>query len=325
MPLPRLMLASLAATLSVHLLAADTPRLYEPVGGANAPTSSPPPELIVGTVVLDADGFSVKVPVGEYTAPPAGAPNYRVPGPIVAFKGTDGQWRGHGYLETYTRLKSFKGEVTPPRARLDYRFEDGGIYRVTLEAKSGVIVMEEDCSLGPRNLYVFDAYYGWQPSSAFVLDGTGERHAFLYLPCHYDRVEATVTPATNVSPSLSAAAILHPEPAIRDIAASFVRSATDWKNPDRMAAGLWQRRQLPGDPGSRHFLGPETKSDSTPNPRTAALLGTSLYEGHVTMEFNLGNGKRTMGFVVYPKPPVRDEIPAALKKIIARTESGGRQ
>jgi hypothetical protein len=275
--------------------------------------------------VLDAGTFSVKVPVGEYVAPPEGAPNYRIPGPIVAFKGQDGLWRGHGYLETYARLKSFRGEVTPPRARLLYGFEGDAKYQVALEAKSGVVTLDEECSLGPRNVYVFDAYYGWLPSSAFVLDAIGERHAFLYLPCHYDKVEATVTPSTNILPSLSAVAVLHPDATNRDIAAFYVRSPSAWTNPDRMAMGLWQHRQLPGDPGSRQFLGPETKSDSTPNPRTASLLGTSLYEGHVTLEFSLGNGKRTMGFTVYPRPQNREEIPAPLKALVKGSSPAGQE
>jgi hypothetical protein len=92
-----------------------------------------------------------------------------------------------------------------------------------------------------------------------------------------------------------------------------------------MAMGLWQHRQLPGDPGSRQFLGPETKSDSTPNPRTASLLGTSLYEGHVTLEFSLGNGKRTMGFTVYPRPQNREEIPAPLKALVKGTNPAGQE
>ncbi len=315
----------LSAGLALAVLSAqgapEGPPLYEPVGGANAPAASPPPPLVIATVTLDAGTFSVKVPSGEYTAPAGGAPNYRIPGPIVAFKGPDSKWRGHGYLETYARLQSFKSEVANSRARLTYGFEDGAEYQVTVEAKDGLVTLDEECALGPRNLYVFDAYYGWQPSGGFVVDASGERHAFLYLPCHYDKVEATVTPSTNVSPPLAAAAVFNPDPMTRDIAAFFVRTPKAWANADRMSFSIWQRRQLPGDPASRHFLGPETKSDSTPNPRTAALLGPSLYEGHVAIEFSLGIGKRAMGFAVYPKPPSREEIPAPLKALVKQASA----
>jgi hypothetical protein len=83
-----------------------------------------------------------------------------------------------------------------------------------------------------------------------------------------------------------------------------------------MGLQLWQRRQRPGDPASRHFLGPETKSDTTPNPRTAGMLGTSLYEGHVTIELSLGRGTRKLAFAVTPKGSPKDRLPEPfLKKV----------
>jgi hypothetical protein len=303
--------------LATCALGASSPPVFEPVGGANAPTSSPPPALLIGTAELRAEGFMIRVPTGEYTSPVGGAPNYRVPGPIVSFKGTDGVWRGHGYLETYARLKSFRGEVAGDRATLKYAFENDERYEVTMKAAGAVVTIEENSTLGTRNAYVFDAYYNWEPSSAFVLDLTGEKHAFLYLPCHYDKVEANMTPSTNTAPLLGAVAVVHPDPSKKDVAAFFVRAPDDWRNPDRMTTSLWQRRQLPGDPSSRHFLGPETKSDSTPNPRTAALLGKSLYEGHVTIEHSLGTGKRLLGFTVYAKPSKREDLPQPLRETMA--------
>lgn len=297
-------------------LAVSAPPAYEPVGGANAPTSAAPPTLVVGTAEMQAEGFTLRVPSGDYHAPAGGAPNYRVPGPIVSFKGPDGSWRGHGYLETYARLVSFKGEVSAGQAVLKYVFENDARYDVTLKVDGRTVRMDEESTLGPRNFFVFDAYYGWEPSSAFVIDPAGRNHAFLYLPCHYDKNEAMVTPSTNTAPALGAIAILHPDTAKRDVAAFFARSPSEWRNADRMAFALWQHRQLPGDPASRHFLGPETKSDSTPNPRTAPLLGRSLYEGHVTVEFSLGTGRRATGFMVYQKPVERDSIPGALRQAV---------
>ena len=69
----------------------------------------------------------------------------------------------------------------------------------------------------------------------------------------------------------------------------------------------------PGEPASRHFIAPETKSDSTPNPRTAGLMGTSLYEGHVTIELGLGRGTRQLVFVVAPKGPDKSTIADPIK------------
>ena len=83
-----------------------------------------------------------------------------------------------------------------------------------------------------------------------------------------------------------------------------------------MGIQLWQRRQRPGDPASRHFLGPETKSDATPNPRTAGMLGTSLYEGHVTIELNLGRGSRKLGFAAVAKGTPKEQLPAPFMRCV---------
>jgi hypothetical protein len=294
--------------LSVLLLSA-TSHAADMVGGANSPPPSPPRKLILDTAELNAGGFTVKVPTGEYTAPPGGAPNYSVPGPIISFKGPDGTWRGHGYLETYPRLLRFKGQVAGEKAQLVYDFEEGKKYQVTLEAKSGAILMEETADLGPRNLFIFDCYYGdWLPSSGFVLSGDLTQHAFLYLPCFYDKPEATLTNG--------GVAVVSADAGKGDVAGFWSRDTGHWQGADTMSFQIWQRRQLPGDPASRHFLGPETKSDSTPNPRTAPLLGRSLYEGHVTLEFAIGTGTRKLAFGVAGKGATKERLPDPFQKLV---------
>jgi hypothetical protein len=301
------------------------PPIETPVGGANSPKPSPPPKPVIETGELVAGTFSVRVPTGSYTAPAGGAPTYSVPGPIVAFKGPDGVWRGHGYLETYPRLVEFEGTLDKAIATLKYTFEDGKSYEVRLTARDGAILMDETSNLGPRNLYVFDAYYGdWLPSAGFALDAAGKNHAFLYLPCYYDKSEVTILPAAGhparqvavLGPGPAGVAVLSPAADKKDIAAFWCRAPASWKGADTMGLQLWQRRQLPGDPASRHFLGPETKSDSTPNPRTAGLLGPSLYEGHVTVEFALGVGTRQLIFAVAAKGATRETLPEAIKKVV---------
>lgn len=308
-----IVLLSLSAL--AHAANDHSPPVYEPVGGANAPTSTPPPSLVIETTEMQAEGFSLRVPSGVYDAPLGGAPNYRVPGPISAFKGPDGVWRGHGYLETHARLKSFRGSVATGGATLTYLFEDDGRYEVRIKINRGVVLLDEECNLGPRNTFVFDTYYGWGPSSAFVADPEGSGTAFLYVPCHYDKLEACMTTSTNITPSLGAIAVLNPDDAMKDVVTFFLTVPKDWRNPAGMAVNLWQRRQLPGDPSSRHFLGPETKSDSTPNPRTAPLLGKSLYEGHVTIELSLGDGRRSIGFAAFGKPADKQSLPQRLKQV----------
>jgi hypothetical protein len=288
------------------------------VGGANSPSPGPPQRLVIPLAEFSAGSFSVQIPTGTYTAPAGGAPNYAVPGPIVAFKGADGVWRGHGYLETYPRLVKFEGKVHGPTAELLYSFEGDKRYSVHLTATADAILMEEHSNLGPRNLFVFDCFYGqWLPASAFALDLSGRNHAFLYLPCFYDKPEVTINPAADTSDAKAGAvAVLSADPAKTDIAGFWVRDPGGWRNGDTMGIQLWQRRQLPGDPSSRHFQAPETKSDSTPNPRTADLLGQSLYEGHVTIEFSLGAGTRKLGFAATRKADTRETLPDQFKKIV---------
>ncbi|HUS91999.1 MAG TPA: hypothetical protein VM695_09115 [Phycisphaerae bacterium] len=346
-----LVVASLAADspaspASPASRAKTPPPIPTPVGGANSPSPSPPPKLVIQTGVLDAGAFAVKIPTGRYTAPKGGAPNYAVPGPIVAFRGADGAWRGHGYLETFGRLLRFEGKLANGSAELAYEFQDGKSYKVSLRVGKGAVLLDEQSDLGPRNLFVFDCYYGdWQPAAGFAVNLTGERHAFVYLPCYYDKAEVTINPAaaltgaaatgkakveeTHGSVDVGAAAapapgrpedrpgaavVLSAEAARKDIAGFFCRDVGGWKNGDRMGIQLWQRRQLPGEPASRHFLGPETKSDSTPNPRTAGMLGESLYEGHVTIELNLGVGERKLGFAAVARPEKKADIPEAFKR-----------
>jgi hypothetical protein len=345
------MLLDGGSLIAANAAPASMPAVEGMVGGANSPAPSPPPKLAIQIAELSAGTFAVKIPSGSYAAPPEGAPDYSTPGPIVAFKGPDGVWRGHGYLETHPRLLTFEGKVGKSSATLSYVFEKDRTYQVTLTAKDGAILMDETCSLGPRNVFVLDCYYEWLPSCGFAVGDGGAKHAFLYLPCFYDKPEVTIRPAMETAPkgkpnegagaetgqekpsqgsgtlvtkegiAATAAravgvAVLSADPNAKDVAGFWCRDAAAWKGADTMGIQLWQRRQLPGDPASRHFLGPETKSDSTPNPRTAALLGRSLYEGHVTVELNLGVGTRKLGFAVAPKGGKKDELAEPFKKLV---------
>ncbi len=326
---------SLAGALAPEGFAAAPPPLVPPVGGANSPPPSPRPELVIETAEIDCGTFSVKVPTGTYAAPPGGAADYAVPAPIVAFKGPDGLWRGHGYLETTHRLTRFEavtgtaGAVGEGRTahRLRYEFEGGKSYTVELAAADGAVLLTETSDLGPRNRWVFDCHYDWQPAAGFAVDPHGRHHAFLYLPCYYDRPEVTVNPVAQSRPAPGedvpptkhppgGVAVTCADPAATDVAGFWVRDLASWTGGQTMGFQLWQRRQTPGDPSSRHFLGPETKSDSTPNPRTAPMLGRSLYEGHVTIEFDLGVGTRKLGFAVTGKGETKGAVPEAFKRAV---------
>lgn len=267
-----------------------------------------PAGLVIDLVELNCGGFSVRVPGGTYEAGAGGAANYTIPAPIAGFKGPDGVWRGHGYLETYARVVSFEGRHEAGRAELVYRFDDGGTYRVKLTVGEGVLWLDERSELGPRDVWVFDTLAGgWAPRSAFAFDvASGHRQA-LVLPGHYDKQEVVVNPvaaraAEDAAGGLvTGVVVLSGEADQRDAAAFWCDAVETWEDGDRMGFALWQRRQRGGDASSRHFQAPETKTDSTPNPRTAGLLGPSLYEGRATLEFNLGKGSRRLGFAVFAR------------------------
>ncbi len=321
--------AAMLAAMTACMPADETPLVppAPPVGGANSPKPSQPPELLGESASLGAKHFAVRVPIGNYKAPKGGAPAYTVPGPIIAFRGPDGQWRGHGYLETYPRLLSFEGKVDradkPTSATLSYTFEGGKTYRATVTVDGERVLLEETSDLGPRNLFVLDCYYQWQPAAGFAVNRTGTNHAFVYLPCYYDKPEVTISPGSSGDAKTAAGdlpgavAVVASQKDKTDVLALWCRDIPAWKGRDSMGIQLWQRRQLPGDPSSRHFLGPETKSDSTPNPRTADMLGKSLYEGHVTVELSLGVGTRMLGLTVYAKPADLQKLPQPLKSAMA--------
>jgi len=270
-----------------------------PPGGANAPEPTAPPAHVVETIDLRVPGTAawVRIPTGEFEDLD-GAANHTVPGPIVAFRGEDEVWRGHSYLETYPRVIGFTGSYDGAEgetwtASLNYAFESGS-YDVELRGREGRIEIDATSDLGPRNCWVFDCYHGWQTTAA-VAFGDGGR-ASLYLPCHYDRVEARLDPRD----AGGARGIAVLGAGVPVAAAFWMRDPDSWEGGSAMSAALWQRRQLGGRPGSRHFQAPETKSDGTPNPATAEMIGESRYEGHVTLEFNLGRGTRKLGFAPFP-------------------------
>lgn len=291
---------------STALFAVDQP------GGANSPPPSAPPATTVVLQEMTVGTFKVRIPTA-WTGPAGGVPGYAVPGPVAAFQGPDGVWRGHGYLETTSPVTAIEAERQGDGQRFTWRFADGHAYRATLTATASALLISEEADVGPRNAWVFDGYYHWQPTTGLVIDGAARTARCLFMPCYFDRPEASIRPSALAAGSdggvgkPGGVAIVGPA---RDVAGIWVRAIQDWKGADTWGIQLWQRRQLPGDPASRHFLGPETKSDSTPNPRTAKLLGPSLYEGHVTIELSLGSGRRELAFAVTDAAPGADGRPA---------------
>ncbi len=260
-------------------------------GGVNRPELRPPPEPGLPLRELELGGVTIRLPFGSVDASDAPIHGYAIPGPIAAFRGVDGLWRGHGYLETIPALVGFTGRMVDDGVELDYRFEQGLRYRVDIRpGPDGCLLLAEQSDLGPRNRWVFDATYGWDAGCACVCSAGGKTAAFLTLPCHYDRPEihlrqsAVLAAAADQGPEAAVppagVAVFAHDPAARDIAGFWTREPAQWQHGERMGFTLYQHRQRPGDLASRHFLGPETKSDGVPNPRAVQMMGTAAFEGH---------------------------------------------
>lgn len=288
-----------------------------PPGGANAPAPSPRWPLAISTSdLVVGPNFSVRVPMAATWSPPASATSaYAIPAPIVAVRGVDGSWRGHGYLETLGRIKTFTAKKEDSGSdwtlSLDYHFDGGERYQALLIAHKGVLTLTEDAAMGLRDLWVFDTYYDWQPTAGLVQDWSGVV-AGLYLPCHYDQPAVALDTKTKLS-GPKGLGIFSPREKDRDLL--LVGSVPINLRQDLGSIQIWQRRQLAGDPASRHFLGSDTKSDGTPNPHTARMLGVSPYEGHVTLEFQLGKGFRHIAFQLIDRGTDLATLPQKLKDI----------
>lgn len=280
------------------LAATEPPPLSPPIGGANSPPPSDPAPYAIALREVVAEGFAVRIPSGEHRFE-GGAPLYVIPGPIAAFRGPDGVWRGRSYLETYRRLLHLRVEDREDGADLHYLFEDERRYTVTLRVAGNRLLLHESADLGPRDLWVFDSYYHWQPTAGLALSLCGRHHNALYLPAYYDQSPVSVAPLADGPDSQAGGlALRHGDHQHRDVLVIRAQEAASWRNPAGMSVALWQRRQRPNDPSTRHFQAPETKADGSPNPHSVAMVGQSLYEGHNTVEFRLFDGHRRLLFAV---------------------------
>lgn len=292
-----------------------------PPGGANAPAPTAAPAMAIPCSERVVGSWKVRLPwAPAWKAPEGGVPEYRVPGPLAGVQGPDGHWRGHGYLETQARLIGFACRSEDMaggdwRVVLDYAFEEGASYQAILSSQGSRLRLEETSALGNRDVYVFDCFYDWQPTAGLVLGANGN-HAGLYLPCHYDRPEAAIEQFGLAGREAQPMGLAVFNPQARDVLALWGIQGEAWQQADRMGIRLWQRRQIGNDYASRHVLGPETKSDGTPNPHTAKMIGTSRYEGHVTLELALGRGKRLSAWTMLTRPADLQTLPTLWKEAV---------
>lgn len=296
--------AALLLVVAAVAAADPDPLAPMPPGGANARAVSAPAPGVLTLGELAVGTAAVRVPTGTWTAPAAGVATYAVAAPVAAVRGADGAWFGHGYLESASALRAFTGTLRADGASLAYAFADGAAWTVELRVAGDVLLIDETSTLGAADRWVLDASVGWQPTSGAVADARAKTVRHVVLPCFYDKAEAIVKPAlvagtlpaTDQPPQPAGLAVYRAGE--RRVLAAWAREVAAWQGAANLGFALWQHRQLPGRPDSRHPLGPETKSDATPNPRTASLLGPSLYEGHVTLEFALGTGSRRLALAL---------------------------
>ena len=303
------------AALLGWLGAQEPPPLSPPIGGANAPAPSDPAPYTIPLRELAGEGFAVRIPRGEHHFP-GGAALYVIPGPIAAVRGPDGVWRGRSYLETYRRLLHLRVEDRDDGADLHYLFEDERRYSVTLRLIGGHLHLHETADLGPRDVWVFDSFYHWQPTAGLALSLCGQHHNALYLPAYYDQSPVKLAPqADGPASQVGGLALRHGDPQQRDLLVVRAQEPGQWRNPGGMAVELWQRRQRPNDPGTRHFQAPETKADGSPNPHSVAMIGQSLYEGHNTIELRLFNGHRRLRWAMIDGAQTPEVLSAALQAL----------
>ena len=284
-----------------------------PAVEANAPKPASAPTLATEAAELIGKGFSIRVPAADWQAKDG---DVLLPAPIMAVRVANGPWLGCGYLETAAQALSLKVERSPESAKLDYQFAGGGRWQVTVKIVGSIVTIDEVANMGPRDAWVFDTFYNWNAEAGIALAPKGAFANFLYVPCHFDRVEATILAHTPGPQTPAGLAVLADSTQRREMIALWAREVPQWKNPEQLPVQLWQRRQRGNDVRSRHFVGPDTKSDGTPNPRTAALLGTSLYEGHVTLECLLGQGERRLALAILPQPDDRAAIVPAIARLM---------
>lgn len=275
-----------------------------PPGGINAALPVAPALIALPWSELACGPGSVRVPSGSWTGTSDGS--QLLPAPIGAFRLGDGAWCGAGYIETYARCVSFTGTVAKDSAALSYRFDDGATWTVVLSVAGSRLRIDEQSTLGPRDRWVFDAAPGWSPAAGAIFTGAA-RCRFLTLPCHYDRMEGLILP-NAASSGFAGLAVIGIDR--REMLLFTVDPG------DGPGVELWQHRQLGAETGSRHTLGPDTKSDGVNDPRTADLIGPSLWSGHVTVEFRLMSGKRTSWLAIAVKPAERAELPAAIAQAV---------
>lgn len=295
-----------------------------PPGGANAPEPSELATIPATFSEIPCGSGALRFPVS--VSIDQVATSYQIPGPIYQGAGADGVWRGNSYLEAVGQLTGFSHETTDGLHRLLYTFHDGATFQATLKPitvgdHAAVELTEIWEKPGQRALWVFDAYAQWQPTSAYLTNRDGSHFQFRYLPCHYDQLDATVQ-GTKAAQDLTVAAGFTLLSANAPTQLTISGDSFEEWGDARME--LWQRRQLANDPAGRHVQAPETKSDGTPNPSTATMIGQSSYEGHVTVEFPAA-AMRTTVWLVHPVPQVRDAIPAAAQHLAATLEKGAVQ
>lgn len=295
----------LAAVWMAGLTALAAATSEPPPGGINAAPPVAPALHSLPWAELACGPGSVRVPSGSWSGTSDGGK--LLPAPIGAFRLGSGAWCGAGYIETYARCVSFTAAVTQVAAELTYRFDDGATWTARLAVVGNRLRIDEQSTLGPRDRWVFDAAPGWSPAAGAIFTAAAAKCRFLTLPCHYDRMEGLVLPSGAAAGFAGLAVIGVDRPEM------LLFSVDPGDGP---GVELWQHRQLGAETGSRQSLGPDTKSDGVNDPRTADLVGPSLWSGHVTVEFRLMSGKRTSWLSIAAKPAERADLPAAIAQAV---------
>ncbi len=129
-----------------------------------------------GIQEISTTDFAVRVPAASIS-PEFPKPALDVPAPVLAIRGVEGKWRGHGVLESGTRVTHLDVQTSAgpvfAQSRMIYTFEGGRQYAVTARvyAHRPFVWLDESYNAGYRAAFIFDFSADWEPATVLAILG----------------------------------------------------------------------------------------------------------------------------------------------------------
>ncbi|MFP4026934.1 MAG: hypothetical protein ACLFWL_04010 [Candidatus Brocadiia bacterium] len=191
-------------TLSfVARVRADKVATYVLCADGNGPAAEPAVSSTAegNALVLANQKLAVKVPKPQEISFNKPVAARSLPGPLLAFRGPDGAWRGSGDVKHERKVEHFKVKKTadgPVFTQLDYRitYVDGGFYhariRVTDRIPFAHVTEEYELGVDENSHYwQLDLTHEWDPDSAENMRVAGQGHSPVKYPALAKEANAT--------------------------------------------------------------------------------------------------------------------------------------